>query len=159
MKNDDDGRLVARWWGKKLLEKAFADSVSGIYTDQKWIDMVPSFINLSRIHIIKNPGCDFAPWNYAERTVSKINNQFYAISRNDGIVRAALTFVHYSAYNYKKLVSENIIESKYKMSDYPEMTSLLDEYRIALESNNTLEKLKIKSMIDDLVEKARNQKL
>ena len=64
LRNDDNGTLVAKWWSEQLLSKAFADPVGGMYTDQKWMDMIPSFVELSRINIIKNYGCDFAPWNY-----------------------------------------------------------------------------------------------
>ncbi len=144
LNNDENGKFVAKWWSEQLLTKAFADPVGGMYTDQKWIDMVPSFIDLKRINIIKNYGCDFAPWNYSERTVNHIDNNYYAVPRDNSEIKDKLVFVHYSAYDYKKLLSDDIIVTKYSLSSYPEIDILLKEYRIALLKNKTLNNLNIK---------------
>lgn len=143
LRNDEDGRFVAEWWGNQLLFKAFSDSAGGMYTDQKWMDMVPSFISLSKICVIKNWGCDFAPWNYSERTIDKQYDIYYAVNRDNIAIKDKLVFVHYSAYNYKKLLTDGTIESKYRMSSYPEMDALIREYEIALNKCDTLEKLSI----------------
>lgn len=142
--NDYSGRLVAKWWSEQLLSKAFVDPAGGLYTDQKWMDMVPSFIDLTRINVIKNMGCDFAPWNYAERTVEKQGSVFYAVSRDDRSIKNELVFVHYSAYNYRKLLADGIIESKYNLSEYPEINELIFEYERQLNNCNTLESLSLK---------------
>lgn len=144
LKNDECGKFVAEWWGGQVLTKSFAEPLEGMYTDQKWMDMVPSFIDLSRINVIKNYGCDFAPWNYSERTVEKYENQFFAVSRDEPRIMNKVVFVHYSAYNYKKLISNGTVESKYNLTHYPEIDVLINEYKDALNKHNTLNSFSVK---------------
>ena len=54
------GRPMLEWWGDRLrwFCTRFPDDV--IFTDQKWMDLVPALFSLS---VIRAFGYDFAPWN------------------------------------------------------------------------------------------------
>ena len=47
-KKDDSVKLV-NWWARRLINHSFADGDAGCYTDQKWMDMVPSLIESSHV--------------------------------------------------------------------------------------------------------------
>lgn len=49
-----------RWWAERLFLFCYDDKARGIFTDQKWIDLAPSFFD---VHILKHHGYDFATWS------------------------------------------------------------------------------------------------
>jgi len=66
--NDDNGRAFGRWWRDRLLEFCYDDIPSGLFTDQRWCDLIPSFFD--RVGIIKDPGCNVSSWNLSTRTIT-----------------------------------------------------------------------------------------
>lgn len=144
--NDKYGNDISKWWANVLKEKAYSDVEDGLYTDQKWMDLIPALIPNDRINIIKNPGCDVAPWNFAERKIEQVSGSLYVIDR-DGenvIQKSQLCFVHYSSYSYKKLLSDDFEIVGYNMKHYLDTDVLLKMYREALKENHTLQYLSIK---------------
>lgn len=49
-----------QWWADRLFLYCYDDKSRGIFTDQKWIDLAPSFFD---VHILKHHGYDFATWS------------------------------------------------------------------------------------------------
>ena len=109
VKNDLEGMSFAKWWNSRLNLYCYDDIPRGIFTDQRWIDLVPAYFN---VKIIKNPGYNMAPWNLSTRHLSIINKKVLV---ND---RYELVFFHYSGFdsganetvfNYYVKDKENII--------------------------------------------------
>lgn len=69
-------KLLLHGGKKKTIYNSFNDIEVGVYTDQKWIDFIPSFIQTQYIYIIRNIGCNVAPWNFYERKIKKSNGHF-----------------------------------------------------------------------------------
>ena len=99
----------AKWWNSRLKLYCYDDIPRGIFTDQRWIDLVPAYFN---VKIIKNPGFNMAPWNLSTRHLSIIKKKILV---ND---RYKLVFFHYSGFdsganetvfNYYVKDKENII--------------------------------------------------
>src|SRR5205085_279856 len=44
-RNDAAGRKFADWWARRLYLACFDDVPNGIFTDQKWCDLVPSLFD------------------------------------------------------------------------------------------------------------------
>jgi hypothetical protein len=136
IRNDINGKRIVSWWKNRLRNEAFMNSSNGIYTDQKWIEYIPSFIELKYIYIIRNLGCNFSYWNYFERKIVNIEKIYWITSRLDSSIKYPLCFSHFSGYNYLKLI-KGIIENKYlSMDKYDEITPLLNEYAEKLKNNN-----------------------
>ena len=68
VKNDTNGRAFAEWWSNRLYHFCFEEPAGGIFTDQKWIDLVPSIFD--GVKIVKSPRFNVAPWNIANRQLS-----------------------------------------------------------------------------------------
>ena len=64
----DDGKQFADWWGSRLYNYCYADYDSGLFTDQKWCDLVPSYFK--DFHVIRDPGYNTASWNLDKRFLS-----------------------------------------------------------------------------------------
>ena len=101
VKNDDEGRRFLTWWGKRLYDYCFDDDYSlydelkkdgliGMFTDQKWIDLVPSFFE--RYHIIREPGYNVCTWNMSRRHIEKKENKYFVNGK-------PLYFFHFSGYD------------------------------------------------------------
>jgi glycosyltransferase involved in cell wall biosynthesis len=69
VKNSTEGVRFVDWWANRCLEFCYADSAYGLYTDQRWIDLVPSFF--SGVKILKHPGYNVANWNLSNRDVQE----------------------------------------------------------------------------------------
>lgn len=65
VKPDEEGRVFADWWAERVYHFCRADIPNGLFTDQKWIDLVPAFF--SRVEIIRSPRHNVATWNLTTR--------------------------------------------------------------------------------------------
>lgn len=108
------------WWHERLLVDAVSDPGAGLFTDQRWIDWVPS---LFPVHISRHPGDNVAYWNLHARRVTR---------GSDGVWRAEgqpLRFFHFSGFD----PSTPWIISKH-MGDTPRpRSSRDDDLHVALE--------------------------
>ena len=84
-----DGRDFLLWWHERLRTEAVVDLANALFTDQRWIDFVPSLFPSS---ILRDPGLNVAYWNIHERSLTKEND---AICVNG----EPLKFFHYSGFD------------------------------------------------------------
>jgi len=87
--NSEQGYEFLSWWNERLIFDCVSDVENNLFTDQRWIDFVPSYFEFS---IIRNYGYNVAYWNLHERKLSKI----------DGVIHAnedQLGFFHFSGFN------------------------------------------------------------
>lgn len=57
----------ARWWADRLDRYCFDDREHGLFTDQRWVDLVPAIFD--GVRILKAPTLDVASWNIFGRTI------------------------------------------------------------------------------------------
>ncbi|KAF6634914.1 hypothetical protein H6F38_09155 [Paenibacillus sp. EKM208P] len=84
----EEARKFIDWWAERLYLFCYDDIARGIFTDQKWIDLAPSFFD---VEVFKHRGYDFAPWSLLNCEMSERNGQVFV--KND-----PLRFIHYSGY-------------------------------------------------------------
>lgn len=82
-----------RWWAERLLTDAVVDLPRGLFTDQRWVDWVPS---LFRHVVCRDPGMNIAWWNAHERDVELVERDGASVPMVDG---RSVRFVHYSGYD------------------------------------------------------------
>lgn len=97
------------WWAERLYLFCYDDIQKGIFTDQKWIDLVPCFFDAE---IFKHRGYDFAPW-------SLLNCQITEVGENIYIKGDPLRFIHFSGYgdSAEKCMREWLPEGKHIFRD------------------------------------------
>ena len=87
VRNDSVGVAFAAWWARQLYQACYDDVQNGLFTDQKYFDLVPGLFE--RVFIERDPGCNAASWNLSQRRV-----------RFDGgaitINSSALKFYHFT---------------------------------------------------------------
>lgn len=65
VRNCETGRKFADWWASRLYLACYDDIPNGIFTDQRWCDLVPSLFD--GVFIERDPGCNLASWNLSKR--------------------------------------------------------------------------------------------
>lgn len=63
-----EGRRFAAWWRDRLHWYCRADFAGGLFTDQRWADLVPSFFPTAAV--LRDPGLNVATWNIRHRPVT-----------------------------------------------------------------------------------------
>jgi len=68
VRNDATGTAFARWWAERLYEACYDAPEQGLFTDQKYCDLVPGLFH--GVHIEQDPGCNVASWNVNRRAIA-----------------------------------------------------------------------------------------
>ena len=63
-----EGRAFAEWWWTRLKDSCRSDIAGGLFTDQRWIDLVPIFFEGTVI--VRDTAWNVATWNLGQRRVS-----------------------------------------------------------------------------------------
>ena len=80
-----------KWWSERLYHLCEADFSRGLFTDQKWIDLVPTFF--SGVHILRSDRFNVATWNLTNRYISLAENGDYLVNN------LPLGFYHFSGFD------------------------------------------------------------
>ncbi len=89
--NDAEARTFLRWWGDRLLHFCHADLDRHLFTDQKWVNLVPAFFD--RVGILKSPRFNVATWNITTRKMKEVSPWKFTV---DGL---PLGFYHFSGFD------------------------------------------------------------
>jgi hypothetical protein len=85
------GKEFAKWWSDRIYHFCRADIPNGLFTDQRWIDLVPAFFE--GVAIMRSPRHNVAPWNLTTRTLSKDAAGIYRVDEEP------LGFYHFTGFD------------------------------------------------------------
>jgi hypothetical protein len=74
VRNDDNGKRLARWWSARLDRYCIDDFNRGLFTDQRWFDLALGYFDF--IKILRHKGIDVASWNIGQRTLSRDGDNY-----------------------------------------------------------------------------------
>jgi len=63
-----EGVRMADWWRRRTYSFCRDAIPDGVFTDQRWIDLVPAYFD--RVRILRNARLNVAPWNIAQRSMT-----------------------------------------------------------------------------------------
>src|SRR5215472_5926516 len=110
--NDRTIRL-ARWWQEKLYDHCYVDLARGLFTDQRWMDLVPGiFPNVS---IIRQPGYNVAYWNIKQRCVQRSTDVY-------NVNKLPLFFFHFSGFDPCNPSTFSKHQDRFELSDLNDAT-------------------------------------
>lgn len=138
--NDVTNRML-NWWDKRLEDRCFINRMENYFTDQKWMDFLPSFFP-SDLLISHDLGLNFAPWNFYERKVVSRDGKFHVVNRLEGDVgdSFSLKFVHFSGFNYKGLLSNEVSQGNISnLEIYSDIVEIINDYSKYLKSSRFTE--------------------
>lgn len=114
-----DGRRFIDWWADRLMQYCYADYDRGLFTDQKWVDLAPSFFE--KLLIIRDPGYNVASWNLDCRLLS-FNEQGQLVVNG----KYPLRFYHFTGYDSG--AGMNVVKSLTSGGANPVVNELWDWY-------------------------------
>ncbi len=87
----DEGLRFADWWSKRAYHFCRDDISNGLFTDQRWIDLVPAFFE--GVAVMRSRRHNVATWNITARKIS--GNIETGLSVND----EPLGFYHFTGFD------------------------------------------------------------
>ena len=122
VRNDDVGRRFARWWAKQLYFACYDDTPHGLFTDQKWCDLVPALF--AKVFVERDPGYNVASWNLSKRRM--------IISTAGDIL---INSVPFKFFHFTKINSAGDIMIEKNARDNTEVFELWNWYKRTLNGN------------------------
>lgn len=122
-------RLIA-WWSDRLEFGAVNDITAGLFTDQKWIDLVPGMF--ADVVILRDEGYNLAYWNLSQRPVSRRGLHWYAAER-------PLVFVHFSGVDIDRPAQFSKHQNRHTQATIGALRPLYAEYLGRLNANGHAE--------------------
>lgn len=109
------------WWEERLRFDSISDPEEMLFTDQRWIDLVPSYYDFC---VLRNSNYNVAYWNLHERRLSKSGGNYFV----DG---EKLKFFHFSGYRPERpwILSKYVADNpRVVISAQPILRDLFDKY-------------------------------
>ena len=126
----EETRRLLDWWEERCLGLGFSEGRTGLFVDQKWMNLAPGLFN--GIMILRHAGCNMAYWNLHERTLVE--------SANGPVVKGAqgmerLCFFHFSGLvvDDAAMLSKNT--DRFSLAGRPDLRKIFQEYRTAVIAN------------------------
>jgi glycosyltransferase involved in cell wall biosynthesis len=121
VKNSEQTYEFLEWWNTRLEFDCISDIENNLFTDQRWIDFVPSYFNCS---IMRDYGYNVAYWNLHERALEQVGDNVLVNGQ-------PLRFMHFSGYRPDKpwILSKYVADKpRVTISQQPVFKSLADRY-------------------------------
>ncbi|GMV30035.1 MAG: hypothetical protein AMXMBFR59_21600 [Rhodanobacteraceae bacterium] len=118
-------RLIA-WWARRLEFGAFSDVTANLFTDQKWIDLLPGLF--PDVRILRDTGYNLAYWNLSQRPVSRHGPHWYAGGQR-------LAFVHFSGVDVDSPAQFSKHQNRHTRATIGKLEPLYADYLQRLAAN------------------------
>jgi glycosyltransferase involved in cell wall biosynthesis len=115
-----------RWWQQRLARDCVVDLGRGLFVDQGWMDLVPGLFD--GIAIVRDPSCNVAFWNLAQRAV-------VASAAGWMVNGQPLTFYHFSGFDAENIEHISRHQNRYTLEQMPELRPLLEQYQGRLQAH------------------------
>jgi len=130
LSNSKTTQNFIQWWIPHLMKHGFSDVNKGIFTDQKWIDLVPSLFD--DVFIIRHPGYNVAFWNLLQRNIIISNNKVEVNGK-------PMYFFHFSGFSPEDMENVSIHQTRFTLKNLPTVRPLFELYRDLLVENGHLD--------------------
>ena len=123
-----EGRRLLDWWEHRCLNLGFSEGRTGLFVDQKWMNLAPGLFD--GVVISRDPGLNMAYWNLHERQLTA-TAEGYAVD-SPVCASAPLRFFHYSGIvpAAPEVLSRNT--DRYTLGSRPDLQELFEGYKAAV---------------------------
>jgi len=129
LRNTARVREIVKWWERRLEFECVIRPEEGLFVDQKWADLLPSFIE--NTHILHHPGYNVAYWNLPQRQVTLRDDTWLVNGQR-------LRFVHFSGNKLEDPAVFSRHSWQLNVDNIGDLKLLLDEYRTRVFGNDHL---------------------
>lgn len=89
--NDTDGHKFLNWWNDRLMKYCYDDIPNGLFTDQKWGDLIPALFSFAKV--LRNVEYNVATWNLATRKITGNEKKGWFVNGK------TLKFYHFTGFD------------------------------------------------------------
>jgi hypothetical protein len=114
-------RRFLDWWEKRCLDMAFDEPRSGLFVDQKWVNLVPTFFK--SVYVLDHAGCNVAYWTLHERSIRQDGANWLVADDQP------LVFFHFSGVDVDGGSRISKYTEQFNLENRPELGELFQEYR------------------------------
>jgi hypothetical protein len=136
LRQSEETSVFLRWWHERLRKQAFNDHYNALYTDQRWMDFVPSLFSDDTVRVWRHLGCNVAPWNYHERRIEADGDHFIVRPRHDVTADAQaypLVFLHFSGFDFRRILEGRFDQLNLADAEtHDDLLPLYDRYGAAI---------------------------
>lgn len=119
------------WWSRKLEFGCFVDLDAGLFTDQKWMDLVPGLF--PDVCVLRHDGYNVAYWNLVTRPIARAADGSHTAN---GVL---LVFAHFSGVDLAKPDIYSKHQNRLDADGIGDLRPLYDEYLAKLRANGHVE--------------------
>ena len=125
----ESDRLLA-WWERRCLDLGFSEGRTGLFVDQKWMNLAPGLFK--HVAILRHRGCNMAYWNLHDRVLSGDDAAPLVNGEEE------LCFFHFSGI----VPSDPAVLSKhtdrFTLAGRPDLEGIFTAYKAAVLANKDL---------------------
>lgn len=127
----EESRRLLDWWEDRCLHQGFSEGRTGLFVDQKWMNLAPGFF--PKVSISRDPGLNMAYWNLHERQLLD-SAEGPAVQRDDESP-VPLRFFHFSGFSTAEpdVISKNT--DRFTLADRPDLRGIFAAYKTAVQAN------------------------
>jgi hypothetical protein len=103
------------WWESRQVEHGISFPTSGLYFDQRWLDLAPGYFG--DICILRDPGVNVAYFNLPSRRVELQNGDYF-------VNGSKLKLIHFSGFEPSKVPSASLYAPQVAISTFGPLESV-----------------------------------
>jgi hypothetical protein len=131
-RSEETHRLLS-WWERRCLDLGFSEGRTGLFVDQKWMNLAPGLF--AGVTILRHPGCNMAYWNLHERRLLPAPDAAGYLVESSAATATPLCFFHFSGI----VVDDPAVLSKhtnrFTPASRPDLDNLFAGYKSAVIAN------------------------
>ncbi|MEM1380230.1 MAG: hypothetical protein AAGH41_06360 [Pseudomonadota bacterium] len=127
--NTEEAHRFVQWWADRMPTDCRVDLDAGIFVDQKYVDLMPSY--LPRTDILRHRGYNVAYWNLAHRPLHRSADGPWMIDDDPAVL------MHYSGIRADDADIVSVHQNRLTVSDLGEGRALFADYRERLKAQQT----------------------
>ncbi len=130
--NTPEGHRLLDWWEHRCLTLGYSEGRTGLFVDQKWVNLVPGLFD--KVVISRDAGLNMAYWNLHERTLHAGESGYEVESPVSG--RVPLRFFHFSGVEPEDAASLSRHSNRFNLRARPDLQQLFADYKKTLNGNH-----------------------
>jgi hypothetical protein len=134
-RNTPNAGAILNWWEERCLHLGFSEGRTGLFVDQKWMNLAPGLFE--NVAILRHPGLNMAYWNLNDRVLSG-NSTAPVVNGTSPLI-----FFHFSGLilDDSAVLSKNT--DRFTLATRPDLAGIFGAYRTTVLGNKdrTLESL------------------
>ena len=127
----DEADRVLRWWEERCLTLGFSEGRTGLFVDQKWMNLAPGLF--PNVTVLRDAGCNMAYWNLHERNLLHTRDGDSRVA-NPNSAPVPLRFFHFSGVVVEDATVLSRHTDRFTIASRPDLAMLFAEYTAMVRS-------------------------